>query len=139
MNNSTESNPVREKSKPFQTRRISIVDDDESVREAIKGLFRSVGLRADVYASGREFLESDAPTDTACLILDVRMPGMSGLELQARLAASHYKIPIIFITAHASDRQARTRALKAGAVDFLLKPFKDEVLLQHVYEALETG
>ena len=139
MNNSTESNPVQEKSKPFQARRISIVDDDESVREAIKGLFRSVGLRADVYASGREFLESDAPTDTACLILDVRMPGMSGLDLQARLAASHYKITIIFITAHASDREARTRALKAGAVDFLFKPFKDEVLLQHVYEALETG
>lgn len=96
-----------------------------------------MGIRADVFASGEEFLESDALKDSACLILDVRMKGMSGLELQARLAAANYKIPIIFITAHFSDKDARARALQAGAVDVLYKPFKEEVLLKHVYAALQ--
>ena len=130
---------MQENSKALETARVSIVDDDESVREAIRGLLRSVGIRADVFASGEEFLKSDAAKDTACLILDVRMPGMSGLELQARLAAAGYKIPLIFITAHASDREARARALQAGAVDVLYKPFKEEVLLKHVYAALQTS
>jgi FixJ family two-component response regulator len=132
-------NTVQENSKALETARVLIVDDDESVREAIKGLLRSVGIHADVFASGEEFLKSDAAKDTACLILDVRMPGMSGLELQARLTAAGYKIPLIFITAHASDREARTRALEAGAVDVLYKPFKEEVLLKHVYAALQTS
>lgn len=132
-------NTVPEKSGALETSRVSIVDDDESVREAIKSLLRSVGLRADVFASAEEFLKSDALKDTACLILDVRMPDMSGLELQARLAAAHYKIPLIFITAHASDREARARALQAGAIDFLYKPFKEEVLLKNVYAALQAG
>ena len=130
---------MQENSKALETARVSIVDDDESVREAIRGLLRSVGIRADVFASGEEFLKSDAAKDTAFLILDVRMPGMSGLELQARLAAAHYEIPLICISAHASDRGARARALEAGAVDFLYKPFNEEVLLKHVYAALRTS
>ena len=130
---------MQEKSEALETPRVSIVDDDESVREAIRGLLRSLGISADVFASAEEFLESDAAKNSACLILDVRMPGMSGLELQARLAAAGYKIPLIFITAHASDREARARALQAGAVDVLYKPFKEEVLLKHVYAALKAG
>ena len=136
MNSLTERNKVQDSSAALQPSRVSIVDDDESVREAINSLLRSVGVRADVFSSAEEFLKSDALKDTAFLILDVRMPRMSGLELQAQLAADHYKIPIIFITAHASDREARTRALQAGAVDFLYKPFTEEVLLNHVYAAL---
>jgi FixJ family two-component response regulator len=118
---------------------VSIVDDDESVREAIKSLLRSVGLGADVFASAEEFLRSDRLKNTACLILDVRMPGISGLELQELLAAAHYKIPIIFITAHVSDCEARSRALRAGAVDFLSKPFNEETLLKDVYAVTEFG
>jgi FixJ family two-component response regulator len=137
MNSPGEGNTLQETS--VETPRISIVDDDESVREAIRSLLRSVGLRADVFASAEEFLSSAALNDTACLILDLRMPGMSGLELQARLKAAGYKIPLIFITAHASDREARARALQAGAVDFLFKPFKEEVLLEHVYAAIKAG
>lgn len=131
----------QETSETTKTARISIVDDDESVRDAIKSLLRSVGLRADVFASAEEFLKSDALENTACLILDVRMRGMSGLELQQQLAKANYKIPLIFITAHASDREARTRALQAGAIDVLYKPFKEEILLKHVYAALsaDTG
>ena len=130
---------MQENSDALETPRVSVVDDDESVREAIRGLLKSVGIRADVFASAEEFLESDAAQDTACLILDVRMSGMSGLELQARLAAAGYKIPLIFISAHASDREARARALQGGAVDFLYKPFNEEVLLKHVYAALQTS
>jgi FixJ family two-component response regulator len=122
-----------------ETPRISIVDDDESVREAIRSLLRSVGLCADVFASAEEFLNSDAPENTACLILDIRMPRMSGLELQSRLVAGGYTIPLIFVTAHASDSEARERALQAGAIDVLFKPFKEEVLLKHVYAAIEAG
>ena len=132
---------AQETSETTKTARISIVDDDESVRDAIKSLLRSVGLRADVFASAEEFLKSAALENTACLILDVRMRGMSGLELQQQLAKANYKIPLIFITAHASDREARSRALRAGAIDVLYKPFKEEVLLKHVYAALsvDTG
>lgn len=139
MSSPGESNSIQTNSGAFEAPRISIVDDDESVREAIRSLLRSVGLCADVFASAEEFLNSEAVDGTACLILDVRMPGMSGLELQARLAAADCKIPLIFITAHASDTEARARALQAGAVDFLFKPFKEEVLLKHVYGAIETG
>ena len=119
-----------------ETPRVSIVDDDESVREAIRSLLRSVGLSVDVFASAEDFLKSERVRDAACLILDVRMPGMSGLELQQWLASAHYDIPIIFMTAHASDRDARTRALGAGAVDFLYKPFSEDKLLTDVYAVL---
>ena len=118
---------------------VSVVDDDESIREAIKSLLRSVGLAANAFASAEDFLNSDYPRDTACLILDVRMPGMSGLELQQQLASVNCRIPIIFITAHGSDEEARARALQSGAVDFLLKPFSEEALLKDVYAALESG
>ena len=133
----SESNIVKEQADDLETPHVSIVDDDESVREALKSLLRSVGFGAEVFASAEEFLKSDRLKNTACLILDVRMPGMSGLELQEQLAAAHHKIPIIFITAHVSDREARNRALQAGAVDFLSKPFREEVLLKDVYAATD--
>lgn len=140
MTSFTDTNKVQGQSGPFSSpRRVAIVDDDESVREAINSLLRSAGLCADVFSSAEDFLQSDALRNTACLILDVRMPGMSGLELQARLGSTGYKIPTIFMTAHASDRDARRRALQAGAVDFLYKPFTEEVLLKHVYAAMRAG
>lgn len=135
-----ESNAVEAKlGGAFEPPHVSIVDDDESVREAIKSLLRSVGLGADAFASAEEFMKSDRLKDTACLILDVCMPDMSGLELQERLASADYKIPIIFITAHVSDREGRTRALQSGAVDFLCKPFSEEILLNDVYAVLQYG
>jgi FixJ family two-component response regulator len=116
---------------------ISIVDDDESIREAVESLVKSVGYRAEPFATAEEFLNSDHRQDTACLILDVRMPGMSGLELQHQLAAANWSIPIIFITAH-DDERARAQALRAGAVDFLRKPFSEEALLNGVRSAVES-
>lgn len=117
---------------------ISIVDDDESVREAVRSLLKSVGYRAEVFTSAEEFLRSGRPHETSCLILDVLMPGMGGLELQRRLAAAGSSIPVIFITAHAGDREARTQALAAGAVVFLGKPFSEESLLSAVQTALRA-
>ena len=121
-----------------KTSRVSIVDDDESVREAINSLLRSVGLQAQVFASAEEFLNSGYQHHADCLILDVRMPGMNGLQLQQQLVSAECDIPIIFITAHVSDTQARTRALQSGAVDFLIKPFSEEALLDDVYTALRS-
>ena len=107
---------------------ISIVDDDESVGEALQSLMKSMGFQTAVFASAEDFLNSADLNDTACLILDVRMPGMSGLELQAELAASNRRIPIIFVSAHSLE-EARARALSAGAVAFLRKPFSEDALL----------
>lgn len=121
-----------------KTPRVSIVDDDESVREAINSLLRSVGLQAQVFASAEEFLNSGYQHHADCLILDVRMPGMNGLQLQEQLVSAECDIPIIFITAHVSDNHARTRALQSGAVDFLIKPFSEEALLDDVYTALRS-
>jgi FixJ family two-component response regulator len=115
--------------------KISIVDDDESVREALKSLLKSVGFKAEAFASAEEFLNSGHLNGTACLILDVRMPGMSGVELQDRLTASHEEVPIVFISAHA-DEEARARSLECGAVDFLQKPFSDEALLNAINAAV---
>ena len=115
---------------------ISVVDDDDSVRESLSGLIRSVGLGVMVFASAEEFLNSSHLSDTNCLILDVRMPGMNGLELQRRLAASHRSIPVIFITAH-GDEEARVRALNGGAVEYLLKPFSEDALLKGIDKALK--
>ena len=115
---------------------VSIVDDDESVREAIKSLLRSVGFAVEAFASGQEFLNSDYQHNTECLILDVRMPGMSGLQLHEQLICAECKIPVIFITAHLSDTDAKTRALQSGAIDFLIKPFSEEALLNDIYKAL---
>jgi len=121
-----------------KTPRVSIVDDDESVREAINSLLRSVGLQVQVFASAEEFLNSGYQHHAGCLILDVRMPGMNGLQLQEQLVSVECDIPIIFITAHVSDTQARSRALQSGAVDFLIKPFSEEALLNDVYTALRS-
>jgi len=114
---------------------ISVVDDDESVRESLRGLLRSVTFGVKVFASAEEFLSSDRMRETDCLILDVRMPGMSGLELHRRLVSSHPYLPVIFITAH-GDEELRSRVLRSGAVDYLLKPFSDHALLNAVQTAL---
>jgi FixJ family two-component response regulator len=114
---------------------IAVVDDDEAVRQAVDSLIRSAGYRAAVFASGEDFLHSNHPPNTPCLIVDVRMPRTSGLELQRRLTTAKCRIPLIFITAH-GDEDARAQALGAGAVDFLYKPFSDEVLLSAVQAAL---
>jgi FixJ family two-component response regulator len=117
---------------------IAVVDDDAAIREAIQSLLRSVGLRVAVFAAAEDFLQAGQRQATACLILDVRMPRMSGIELQQRLATAHDPMPIIFITAH-GDEETRARALRAGAVAFLDKPFSDEVLLQAVQAALQSS
>jgi FixJ family two-component response regulator len=115
---------------------ISVVDDDDSVRESLQCLIRSFGFAVEAFASAEELLNSYRLSYTRCLILDVRMPGMSGLELQRRLAAELREIPVIFITAH-GDEAARSQALKDGAVDYLLKPFREEVLLEAIQAALK--
>jgi FixJ family two-component response regulator len=114
---------------------VAIVDDDELMRGALLGMLKSVGLSSQAFASAEEFLKSGQKEQTACLIADIRMPGMSGLELQAELNAERCKIPTIFITAH-GDTRMRMQALRAGAVEFLAKPFDDEVLLESVRAAL---
>jgi FixJ family two-component response regulator len=114
---------------------ISVIDDDESIRRTTTLLIESFGFRAVAFASAKSFLMSDQLRDTSCLILDVRMPGMNGLELQSELAAAGYGIPVIFITAY-DDKESRGRAMQAGAVAFLDKPFNDEQLLQTVRSAL---
>src|SRR5438270_4652589 len=120
-----------------KTKLVAIVEDDNSMRSAVQGLMKMQGFPARAYASGEEFLNSGQQHQTACLIADIRMPGMSGLELQAKLNAGHCRIPTIFITAH-GDARMRMQALRAGAVEFLAKPFDDEVLLESVRAALES-
>ena len=116
---------------------VAIVDDDELMRSALEGLLKAAGMPARAFASAEEFLESGQSQQTACLIADIRMPGMSGLELQAKLNAEHCCIPTIFITAH-GDTNLRMRALRAGATECLTKPFKNEILLSNVRAALES-
>ena len=116
---------------------VAIVDDDEAVRAALQGLMKSVGLMARTFASAKEFLESRERRRTGCLIADVQMPGMSGLELQASLNAADCRIPTIFITAHA-DEKIRMRALGAGAIEFVSKPFDDEALVASVRAAMAS-
>jgi FixJ family two-component response regulator len=115
---------------------ISVVDDDDSVRESLQCLIRSFGFAVEAFASAEELLNSYRLSNVRCLILDVRMPGMSGLELQRRLAAEGREIPVIFITAH-GGAAARSQALKDGAVDYLFKPFREEVLLEAIHAALK--
>lgn len=115
---------------------VAIVDDDDLIRSSLQGLLKAVGLKAQAFPSAEDFLESGQQHHTACLIADIRMPGLSGLELQAKLNAENCRIPIIFITAH-GDERLRMQALRAGAVEFLAKPFNDEVLIQSVRAALE--
>lgn len=120
-----------------KTKFVAIVDDDDSMRDALQGLLKAVGLSAQAFASAEEFLKSGQHRQTACLIADIRMPGMSGLELQAQLNAENCRIPTIFITAH-GDAKLRMQALRAGAVEFLAKPFDDEALLESVRGALQS-
>jgi len=115
---------------------VYVIDDDESIRESLKSLMRSVGLGVETFASAQEFLQSERPDVPACLILDVRMPGLSGLDLQRDLADASIHIPIIFITGH-GDIPMSVRAMKAGAVEFLTKPFRDQDLLDAIQQALE--
>jgi len=117
---------------------ISVVDDDESVRESLDGLLRSVGFAVKVFASAEEFLNSDHLGDIDCLLLDVRMPGMSGIELHRHLMASHHEIPVIFITAHGSEEGVRAQALRDGAVDYLIKPLSEDTVLNAVQRALSS-
>ena len=114
---------------------ISVVEDDESVREAIYDLMDCMGLRTELFSSAEDFLNSDGLRDTTCLIVDVRMPGMSGLELQSHLNAAGLRIPIIFMSAH-DDGEAESRALGAGAIDFLKKPFSEDALLRAIRASL---
>src|SRR3984957_5783177 len=116
---------------------VAIVDDDESIRAALQGFMKEAGLPARSFASAEEFLESGDLSQIACLVADIRMPGMSGLELQARLNADRRGIPIVFITGH-GDESMRMQALRAGAVEFLAKPFDEEVLLDCVRAAMEN-
>ena len=115
---------------------VFVIDDDESIREALKSLIRSVGLKVETFASAHEFLQGRRPDLPACLILDVRMPGLSGLDLQRELAEANIHLPIIFITGH-GDIPMSVRAMKAGAVEFLTKPFRDQDLLDAIQQALE--
>jgi FixJ family two-component response regulator len=115
---------------------ISIVDDDDAVRNSLDDLIRSIGFRTQGFPSAEAFLSSHQARATTCLILDVRMPGMNGLDLQRQMVAADWRIPIIFITSHADDG-ARARALEAGAVDFLYKPFREEELVNAIDAALK--
>jgi FixJ family two-component response regulator len=117
---------------------ISVVDDDHSVRESLARLIRSVGFGVQVFGSAEEFLSADRDRQPDCLILDIRMPGMSGLELQRELSRSNRELPVVFITAHGSDDEVRRRALGAGAVDYLLKPLKEEEVLEAIEAALNS-
>ena len=120
------------------SRLVVIVDDDESVQLALRDLIESDGLPAICFGSAEQFLDSEARSKAACLIADIRMPGMSGLELQAKLKAERCRVPVIFITAH-GDAEMRTLAMGDGAVEFLTKPFNDAVLLEVVHAALERS
>ena len=117
---------------------ISIVDDDESVREATKGLIRAAGFRAETFVSAQDFLKSDGARRASCLILDMQMPGMTGLELLERLAASGHPVPTILITAY-PDNRARERALKVGVICYLRKPFSEDHLLDCIESALRQA
>jgi FixJ family two-component response regulator len=115
---------------------VFIIDDDRSMRQAIQDLVESVGLRAESFATGEEFLNKKRPPDPSCLVLDVRLPQMSGLDFQHRLIGMGIQIPIIFITAH-GDVPMSVRALKSGAVEFLTKPFREQDLLDAIQQALQ--
>jgi FixJ family two-component response regulator len=118
-----------------QPQLVAIVDDDESVRSALEGLMKAAGLYARAFSSAEDYLNSGILQHTSCLIADVRMPGMSGLQLQDALNVQDRRIPVIFITAH-GDARMRSQTLQAGAVAFFTKPFDGELLLQHVRAAL---
>jgi len=115
---------------------IAIIDDDEAMQDSLRDLMEASGLLAQCFGSAEEFLESDLARSAACLIVDIRMPKMSGLELQARLKEEEWSIPMIFITAH-GDARMRIQAMREGAVEFLSKPFDHQLLLKRVRTALD--
>jgi FixJ family two-component response regulator len=115
---------------------VIVVDDDDSTRASLENLVRSVGLRVITHASARAFLASDRPDAAACLVLDVRLPGLSGLDVQAKLSAAGSELPIVFITGH-GDIPMSVQAMKAGAVEFLSKPFREQALLDAIAQGLE--
>jgi FixJ family two-component response regulator len=115
---------------------VFVIDDDDLVRAAIQGLLKSVGLRAETFGTTQEFLSSNLPDGPSCLVLDVRLPGVNGLDFQRQLADSGVRIPIIFITGH-GDIPMSVKAMKSGAVEFLTKPFQDEDLLNAIHQALD--
>jgi FixJ family two-component response regulator len=118
------------------SRLIAIVDDDQSVQSALQDLIESEGLSTVCFSSAEEFLDSGAQDEAGCLIVDIRMPGISGIELQAKLKADRCRVPIIFITAH-GDAKMRIQAMRDGAVEFLTKPFDNAVLLETVHAAVD--
>ncbi len=124
------------KNKSLHPPLVSIVDDDVSVRRSTRRLLQSAGLRAEAFASAEEFLMSGRAEETACLILDLRMPGMNGLQLQRRLAEDSNPVPIVFVTAHSSPEEER-QALQAGAIQFLQKPISKDVLLLAIRNTLK--
>ena len=117
---------------------VAVVDDDESVRESLPDLLRLFGLEVQPFASAEDFLASDSLARTGCLVLDVAMPGMSGIDLQRELARRRCSIPIVFMTAHAGER-ARSQALQLGAVAWLFKPFSEGAILDAIHQAFEKG
>ena len=116
---------------------VAVVDDDIAVRESLESLIRSTGLEARVFASAEAFLAGSPPPKPNCLVLDVRLPGMSGIELHQRLVARNYEVPVVFITAHASDDRARSEAASDWTVAYLTKPFGEDELLDAVNAALK--
>ena len=117
---------------------VYVIDDDVALRDALSSLFRSVGLHVELFGSASEFLKKKLPDIPSCLVLDIRLPGVSGLDFQAQLAKSNILMPIIFITGH-GDVPMSVRAMKAGAIDFLSKPFRDQDMLDAVFSALEAA
>jgi FixJ family two-component response regulator len=115
---------------------VFVIDDDDLVRAAIQGMLKSVGLRSETFGAAQEFLRSKRPDGPSCLVLDVRLPGVNGLDFQHELAAAGIRIPIIFITGH-GDIPMSVRAMKSGAVEFLTKPFRDQDLLDAIHQALD--
>jgi FixJ family two-component response regulator len=121
---------------PLSTETVFVVDDDANVRAAIAGLLKSVGLRCEAFESAQEYLRRQPPNGPSCLVLDVRLPGTSGLEVQRELLAAGDSTPVIFITAH-GDIPMSVKAMKSGAVEFLTKPFNDQDLLDAIHQALD--
>ena len=117
---------------------VAVIDDDEAFRTALQRLLKAAGFPVRSFASAEDFLKSGQQHETGCLITDIRMPGMSGLDLQAKLSAEHCPIPTIFITAH-GDEKMRLQAMRGGAVKFLAKPFDGAILLEAVFVALDSG
>ena len=121
---------------PTAAATVFVIDDDDLVRAAIQGMLKSVGLRSETFATPQEFLRSKRPDAPSCLVLDVRLPGVSGLDFQRELSDGGIRIPIIFITGH-GDIPMTVKAMKSGAVEFLTKPFRDQDLLDAIYQALD--